>query len=172
PLLNACYISLLARSVRDFWDSPFQNARRSYGTLLVWMFVQYLAQFLVLLLPLVGKSIGSALAVALLLRFRYIYLFFELMAVAFGKKFKAAWTGSNALRRQVKWKLAPFYWIILLFNLSLYYVVNNYFSWTVLIGAIVISSVLMTLIQRSLLQLYFRAQDKAYPASETGVLSL
>lgn len=157
---NAYYLSLLARSQRDLPGTSGQDARRSFGKLLLWMFTQ--ALFMGIMVPIIGVFgvFGGVLAIVLMLWFRYHFLFFEFTVIVEQTGFKAAFRRSVELRNKVQGKAFSYFLLIVGVNTLLAFVLNAFFSVGTLALILPLNAILLTAIQNGLLQVFFDARDQ------------
>ncbi|ARU61253.1 hypothetical protein CBW65_09795 [Tumebacillus avium] len=157
---NAYYLALLARSQRDLPGTSGQDARRSFGKILLWMFTQ--ALFMGIMVPIIGVFgvFGGLLAIVLMLWFRYHFLFFEFTVVVEQTGFKAAFRRSVELRNKVKGKALTYFLLIAGVNTVLAFLLNAFFSVGTLALMLPLNAILLTAIQNGLLQVFFDARDQ------------
>ncbi|TCP56027.1 hypothetical protein EV586_103687 [Tumebacillus sp. BK434] len=157
---QALYLALLIRSQRDLPGTTGQDVRRSYGKLLLWMFTQ--ALFMGIMVPIIGifGVIGGLLAIALMLWFRYHFLFFEFTVVVERTRFWETFRRSVELRNRVQGRALSMFLVIAGVNTVLAFLINAFFSVGMIVLMLPLNAILLTAIQNGLLEVFFDARDQ------------
>lgn len=169
-LTNGYYISQVARSVQERPGTPWADAKRATVPLLIWLVIQFALGIVTLPFMALNSFLGGAVSTVLLLTVRYWYVLLEYTVVVGGDSFGAAWKKAPRLRVLTFGAAARYFWIVMVLNLVLAYVVNVAFSVPTLLLFMVLNAVVSTWLQHRLMKHFFRALESFDTNVYTGII--
>lgn len=158
-LANTGYVRSLAKSQRDLPLTSMKETSRIAVRMMGWMILQLLLSLIMMLLIGLLGFVGGALSVLLLLCFRYYFLFFEYVLVVEQTAFRQAFGRSLVLRKSAQSVAFPLFLIILVVNVLLGYLINQFFSYGMMALMLPLNAILHTMIQSRLMHAFFVARE-------------